>query len=106
MASLVKDKPYVPTWKPPVSVNPLIRACRWTALIGGIVYGYQRMNQLAEPAQCQRNDYLARQVGIKLDGFLKSENQLICPSLRLSVGPLCHNCHNEELIVVSASTFR
>jgi len=61
MASLLSDKPYVPTWRPPVKVNPLIRLCRWTALIGGIVYGYNRREWLSEVAKCQREDYMARQ---------------------------------------------
>ena len=63
MASLVGEvKPYVPTWRPPVKVNPLIRAARWGALISGIVYGYWRHNSLKDMAQCEREDYLSRQV--------------------------------------------
>ena len=64
MASLVSksDKPYVPTWKPPINVNPLIRLSRWTALVIGIAYGYMKHNALEEPARCQREDFLARQV--------------------------------------------
>ena len=63
MASLVGEvKPYVPTWRPPVKVNPLIRAARWGALISGVVYGYWRHNSLKDMAQCEREDYLSRQV--------------------------------------------
>ena len=68
MASLFSEKPYVPKWRPPVPVNPLVRLSRWGALFYGIYYGYSRREQLTEVAQCQRENYLARQVGARLVG--------------------------------------
>ena len=64
MTSLfAKDKAYIPTWKPPVNVSPLTRLSRWAALLFGVYYGHTRLNYLKEPARCQREDFLARQVG-------------------------------------------
>ena len=63
MASLFSEKPYVPTWSPPVKVNPLIRLSRWAGLVCGLYYGYSKLRMLSEVAKCQREDFMSRQVG-------------------------------------------
>jgi len=67
MASLFSKDPYVPQWRPPVQVNPLIRASRWAALIVGVAYGYRRQEALRGPAQCERDNYEARKCLVDAD---------------------------------------
>lgn len=81
MASLFSEKPYVPTWSPPVKVNPLIRLSRWTALVCGIYYGYSKLRMLTEVGKCQREDFMSRQAIIDAEALemktLRNEQEMI-----------------------------
>eukprot|EP00102_Acyrthosiphon_pisum_P026932 XP_016664142.1 PREDICTED: ATP synthase subunit e, mitochondrial-like [Acyrthosiphon pisum] len=52
----------VRNFKCPVNVSPLIRATRWSMLMGGVIYGVFRHNMLQNYEDTHREHRLQRQM--------------------------------------------